>query len=802
MWVPTEEESFMVTQNQFNKSNHANKLLMFRIKEVCRNLFTLSMVVFLSLTTVAQSTGAPGGLKLWFMHPAANWNEALPVGNGRLGAMVFGGVKSERLQLNEKSVCTGSDTDFVNPKAKNSLPQIRKLLFAGKYAQAQKLAQATMMGDKKVGSTYQTLGDLELRFLGQEGEVAGYRRELDLETAVARVSYRVNNILFNREVLASAPAQALLVRMTASRKGALSFDVLLNRPGGKARVFASGNEIVLSEHVDGGNGVKLVARVKVLLEGGLLTEKEGRVAVEEADAVTLLLTAATDYAKEDPAIVSANHMEAAAKQEYTRIKEDHTRDYQQYFKRVSLDLGTTDAVYFPTDARLAAVQQGNTDPHLVQLYYQFGRYLLISSSRPGSLPANLQGVWADGLTPPWSADYHININIQMNYWPAEITNLTEMHLPFLEFINHLRLDGKKTARDMYGLKGTVAHFSTDAWHYTETYGETQWAMWPMGMAWSVQHLWEHYLFTGDKEFLAKQGYPAMKEAAEFCKAWLTANPKSGKLVSGPSISPENTFRTKEGEVATMVMGPTMDHMIIRDLLSNTIQAAKVLGADAKFQKELSAVLSRLAPTQVGSDGRIMEWVEEFDEPEPGHRHISHLFGLYPGKEISRNAPQLLDAARKTIDYRLAHGGGHTGWSRAWIINFFARLHDGGAAYENLLALLQKSTLPNLFDNHPPFQIDGNFGAVAGITEMLLQSHAGEVELLPALPNDWRTGSVQGIMARGGFEVSIKWSAGVLEEVRILSRLGGPCKMRYKDKVVEWSTESGKTYVFNNQLAQN
>lgn len=762
----------------------------------------LLFVQQLSAPAGAQNSVVSNGLKLWFMHPAASWNEALPVGNGRLGAMVFGGVKSERLQLNEKSVWTGSDTDFVNPKAKSSLAEIKKLLFAGKYAQAQKLAQATMMGDKKVGSTYQTLGDLELRFAGQDGDVVGYRRELDLETAVARVSYRVNNIHYNREVFASAPAQALLVRMTASRKGALNFDVLLNRPGGKARVSVSRNEIVLSEHVDGGNGVKLVARVKVLLDGGVLAEKEGRVAIEKADAVTLLLTAATDYAKEDPALISANYMETAVKLEYDRLKEDHIRDYQQYFKRVSLDLGATDAVYFPTDARLAAVQQGNTDPHLVQLYYQFGRYLLISSSRPGSLPANLQGVWADGLTPPWSADYHININIQMNYWPAEITNLPEMHLPFLQFINDLRRDGRKTARDMYGLSGTVAHFSTDAWHYTETYGETQWAMWPMGMAWSVQHLWEHYLFTGNKEFLAKQGYPAMKEAAEFCKAWLTVNPLTGKLVSGPSISPENTFRTKGGEVATMVMGPTMDHMIIRDLLSNTIQAAKVLGTDAKFQKELSTVLSRLAPTQVGRDGRIMEWVEEFEEPEPGHRHISHLFGLYPGKEISRHTPQLLEAARKTIEYRLAHGGGHTGWSRAWIINFFARLRDGQAAYENLVALLQKSTLPNLFDNHPPFQIDGNFGAVAGITEMLLQSHAGEVELLPALPKEWRTGSVQGIMARGGFEVSMKWSAGVLEEVKILSRLGGPCKMRYKDKVVERNTERGKTYVFNNPLAQN
>ncbi|HEY1113027.1 MAG TPA: glycoside hydrolase family 95 protein [Chitinophagaceae bacterium] len=772
-----------------------------RTGHVARSFCVFLAAVVLHLPAAAQGGNDTNLLKLWYVHPAGNWNEALPVGNGTLGAMVFGGVSSERLQLNEKSVWTGRDADFVNPKAKAALPQVRKLLFASRYAEAQQLAQETMMGDKKVWSTYQTLGDLELKFAGAEGAISDYRRELDLQTAVARVRYRQHHTQYAREVFTSAPAQALVVRLTADKKGAISFDLLLSRPSGKAQVRIDGNEVVMSEHVNDGNGIKLVARVKVLAAGGTLVPKEGALRVEKADAVTLVLTGATDYSGEDPGLVSARYLEAAAAKSYKNLKKEHIKDYQQYFKRVSLDLGKTDAVYFPTDARLAAVQGGYTDPQLVALYYQFGRYLLISSSRPGSrLPANLQGLWADGLTPPWSADYHININIQMNYWPAEITNLPEMHQPFLDFIHDLRRDGRKTARDMYGLKGTVAHFSTDAWHYTETYGETQWAMWPMGLAWSVQHLWEHYLFTGDKAFLAKQGYPAMKEAAEFCTAWLVVNPVTGKLVSGPSISPENTFRTKDGKVATVVMGPTMDHMIIRDLLSNTIQAAKVLGVDARLQKELARVLDRLAPTQVGSDGRIMEWVEEFEEPEPGHRHISHLFGLYPGKEISRNTPLLLEAARKTIDYRLAHGGGHTGWSRAWIINFFARLHDGGAAYNNLVALLQKSTLPNLFDNHPPFQIDGNFGAVAGITEMLLQSHAGEAELLPALPAQWRTGSVQGLVARGGFDVSLDWRDGELEEVKVLSKLGGPCTLRYKDKVVEWNTQPGKTYVLNRQLA--
>jgi alpha-L-fucosidase 2 len=368
----------------------------------------------------------------------------------------------------------------------------------------------------------------------------------------------------------------------------------------------------------------------------------------------------------------------------------------------------------------------------------------------------------------------------------------------------MREDARKTAKDMYGLKGTVAHFTTDAWHFTEPYGETQWAMWPMGMAWSAQHLWEHYLFSEDKKYLRDLAYPVMKEAAEFCANWLVEDPQTGYLVSGPSISPENTFKTSDGKIATMVMGPTMDHMIIRDLLTNTLEAGKVLAIkkDVRFLRRLEEVLTRLAPTRIGSDGRIMEWTEEFEEPEPGHRHISHLYGLHPGRQITRQQnPELLEAARKTIEYRLKHGGGHTGWSRAWIINFFARLQDGEAAYENLLALLRKSTLPNLFDNHPPFQIDGNFGATAGITEMLMQSHAGEIEFLPALPAAWPDGYIHGICARGGFEVNLDWENGKLKEATILSRLGNDCQIRYGDQVITLQTQKGKRYVLDGALKQ-
>jgi alpha-L-fucosidase 2 len=558
----------------------------------------------------------------------------------------------------------------------------------------------------------------------------------------------------------------------------------------------------MSEHVNNGVGVKMFAKAGILNKGGSVVANSNHIRVEKADEIIIMLTANTDYWKGIPQQLSETQLAKALKISYEDLLKDHIADYQHYFKRVDLNLGTSNATFFPTDSRLTALQNGNQDPQLLKLYYQFGRYLLISSSRPGDLPANLQGIWSDGLFAPWSADYHININIQMNYWLAEQTNLSELHQPYLDFINALRPDARKTARDMYGLPGTVAHFTTDAWLSTETSGSTQYAMWPMGLAWSAQHLWEHYLFTEDKKALAESAYPAMKEVAEFCAAWLVPNPVTGLLVSGPSSSPENNFITKNGEKANLVMGPTMDHMIIRDVLQNTIDASKVLKKDAAFRKKLENILSRLAPTKVGSDGRIMEWTEEFKEEDAGHRHISHLFGLHPGRQItSQKNPDLLAAARKTIQHRLENGGGHTGWSRAWIINFFARLQDGEEAYKNTIALLQKSTLPNLFDTHPPFQIDGNFGATAGITEMLLQSHAGEVHLLPALPSAWPKGYIHGLSARGGFDVDIDWLDGKLEKVSILSKLGNLCTMRFADKVLSFPTQKGKRYSFDGNLKE-
>ena len=546
-------------------------------------------ICMMAFTLPLNAQTDPDELTLWFAKPAYEWNNALPVGNGSLGAMVFGNIERERLQLNEESVWTGKKEDYHNPQSKEGLKEVRRLLFEGKYAEAEKVAQQKIMGERpqEYSQTYQTLGDLYLDF-GTHENVWDYRRELDLKQAIARVSYGADRVQYQREIFASAPDQVLAVHFTANREGSVSFTARLSRPGNAAKVAASENGLTMSEHVGNGIGVRMTSRLKIIPEGGTITAAGDSVRIENAHSALLLFAAATDYRNTDPDALVNERIGSAARKSYEDLKRDHIADYRRYFDRVDLDLGSTDAVYFATDARIDAMKNGNIDPHLVKLYYQFGRYLLISSSRPGSLPANLQGIWAYGLYPPWSADYHININIQMNYWPAEVANLSELHQPYLEFINDLRSDGRKSAREAYGCGGAVAHYTTDVWHFTEPTGEIHYGMWPMGYAWSCQHLWEHYLFTEDKEYLEELAYPAMKDGAEFCLDWLVKDPKTGKLVSGPSISPENRFITGNGESASMVMGPTMDHMIIWDLLTSTIEASRILNKDKAFRKRRRA----------------------------------------------------------------------------------------------------------------------------------------------------------------------------------------------------------------------
>lgn len=757
----------------------------------------ISLLVFLMLASASFASD-----KIWFKQPAKVWEDALPIGNGRLGGMVFGDVKRERIQLNEESLWTGSREQFTDkPGAHQYLPEIRKLLFEGEYAKAQEITERDFMGNGN-WNMYQTLGDLYIN-MKHGKNISDYSRELDLSKAVATVSYKADGATFTREYFSSAPDQVLVIKVKSNKDGAVNLSSRLTRKK-DASIIAEKDKILMSGRVTAGDvdvkdlnpGVNYYSILKVVPFEGKMITKGDSIIVSDADSVVFYLTASTNYWGDDPKIKCNETLFRILRKDYGKIKEDHIADYLKYYDRVKLDLGGNDDNDIPTDAILESVKKGGEDNDLIETYFNFGRYLLISSSRPGDLATNLQGIWADGLVPPWSADYHININIQMNYWPAEVTNLSECHLPFIALIDSLRPRGRITAKEMYNSRGFMAHYDTNIWYWTTAEGKAEWGMWPMGAAWCCQHIWQHYLFTGDLEFL-KKNYPVLKEASLFFVDYLTADPKTGYLVTGPSSSPENKFITPDGKISNITMGPTMDMSITRELLKNTISAASVLKTDAKYKKELEKILKKLSPLRIGSDGRIMEWTEEFKEQDPGHRHISHLYGLYPGNEISvAKTPEFAAAARKTIDYRLANGGGHTGWSRAWIINYFARLGDGEKAYENMLELLRKSTLSNLFDTHPPFQIDGNFGATAAIAEMLIQSQDDEISLLPALPLAWNKGKVTGLKARGAFEFSIEWDEGKVVSASVKSLKGNQLKVKYNGKSVKIKPKAGETVILN------
>lgn len=798
-----------------------------------------TLLLFLVLLCpVALIVAADDGpkMKLWYLSPAdaavkdgtdawtddVEWLKALPLGNGSLGAMVFGDVPMERIQLNEETMWSGSPQHSDNPVAAENLQRIRQLLFEGRYREATELTNRTQVctgagsgsgnGKDVPYGSFQTLGDLWIDFDCKD-EYTDYYRDLDLETAVATVSYTQDGVRYRREIFVSRPDQVMVVRMTADRRGALSFTCRMTRPE-RFTTSCEDGQLVMSGALNdghGGSNLRYMARLKAVARGGETSCTDDALRVSGADEVILLLAASTDYRLDYPLYkgrdyvnITRRAIEQAGHKSYTSLLKAHLKEYEPYFDRVSLRLGGDESQDIPTDERLERVKQGGDDEHLCELMFQYGRYLLIASSRPGTMPANLQGIWANKVQTPWNGDYHTNVNIQMNYWPAEVANLSECQLPLFDLIASLVKPGHETARVQYGMGGWVVHPITNIWGYTSPGESSSWGMHPGGTGWLCQHICEHYRFTGDKDFLQRM-YPVLKGAVEFYLDWLTVDPRSGKLVSGPAASPENSFVAPDGSRAQISMGPTHDQQVIWQLFDDFGMASRELGIDDDLVRRVAAAKANLAPTKIGHDGRIMEWAEEFEEVEPGHRHISHLFAVHPGAQINMlQTPELAAAAGKSMDYRIAHGGGHTGWSSAWLIIQYARLLRGEQAKGSLDTVLRRCVMPNLFTQHPPFQMDANFGTTAGIAEMLLQSHVYDngayvLQLLPALPAAWPDGEFTGLKARGGFEVSAQWQAGRMVELRVKSLLGNDFRVWYDgDYIASEKIGRGKTWVWRSR----